>query len=154
VVAALMGKCPPALTVGEARLRPDQIVYIGIRDLDSDEKRAMRELGIKVFTMRDIDENGMASVVHAALNALGNVDALHISLDMDALDPRHAPGVGTPVSGGLTYREAHLLLEILADDGRARTLDIVEVNPILDNNNRTARIAVELTASLFGQRIL
>ena len=154
VVAALMGKCPPVLTVGSQRLRPDQIVFIGIRDLDTEEKRAMREAGVKVFTMRDIDENGMATVVSAALNALGNVDVLHVSLDMDALDPRHAPGVGTPVSGGLTYREAHLLLEMLADDGRTRTLDIVEVNPILDNNNRTARIAVELAASLFGQRIL
>lgn len=154
VVAALMGKCPPTLTVGTTRLRPEQIVYIGIRDLDNEEKSAMRHEGVKVFTMRDIDENGMATVVNAALNALGNVDVLHVSLDMDALDPRHAPGVGTPVPGGLTYREAHLLLEMLADDGRARTLDIVEVNPILDNNNRTARIAVELTASLFGQRIL
>lgn len=153
VVAALMGKCPPALTVGDVRLQPDQIVFIGIRDLDNEEKLAMREAGVSVFTMRDIDENGMATVLHAALNALGNVDFLHVSLDMDALDPRHAPGVGTPVPGGLTYREAHLLLEILADDGRARTMDIVEVNPILDNNNRTARIAVELTASLFGQRI-
>ncbi|MBE2271336.1 MAG: arginase [Anaerolinea sp.] len=154
VVAALMGKCPPVLTVGDVRLRADQIVYLGIRDLDIEEKAAMREAGVRVYTMRDIDENGMATVVHAALNALGNVDALHISLDMDALDPRHAPGVGTPVPGGLTYREAHLLLELLADDGRARTMDIVEVNPILDNNNRTARTAVELTASLFGQRIL
>jgi len=154
VVAALMGHCPPALTVGNVRLRPDQIVYIGIRDLDNDEKLALRDAGVKVFTMRDIDQNGMATVVSAALNVLGNVDVLHVSLDMDALDPRHAPGVGTPVPGGLTYREAHLLLEILADDGRVRTMDIVEVNPILDSNNRTARIAVELAASLFGQRIL
>lgn len=154
VVAALMHKCPPALTIGNTPLKPEQIVFIGTRDLDHDERIAMRDAGVRVFTMRDIDENGMASVVYAALNALGNVDALHVSLDMDALDPRHAPGVGTPVPGGLTYREAHLLLEILADDGRTRSLDIVEVNPILDTNNRTAHMAVELTASLFGQRIL
>ncbi len=153
VVAALMGKCPPVLTIGNVRLRPDQIVFIGTRDLDPAEKQAMRDAGVKVFTMRDIDENGMATVVHDALKALADMDVLHISLDMDALDPRHASGVGTPVPGGLTYREAHLLLEMLADDGRARTMDIVEVNPILDNNNRTARMAVELTASLFGQRI-
>jgi arginase len=104
--------------------------------------------------MREIDELGMAAVVRAALAALGDVEALHVSFDMDSLDPKIAPGVGTPVPGGLTYREAHLLLEMLADDGRVRSLDIVEVNPILDDSNTTAKVAVELAASLFGSRIL
>jgi arginase len=96
----------------------------------------------------------MANVVRTALNTLGDVSALHVSLDMDSLDPQVASGVGTPVPGGLTYREAHLLMEMLADDGRVRSLDIVEVNPILDVGNRTAEVAVELVSSLFGQRIL
>jgi arginase len=152
VVASLMGMGP--VTIGERRLTPRQIAMIGIRDLDADEKIALSQSGIKVFTMRDIDENGMANVVRTALDALGDVGAIHISLDMDALDPQVASGVGTPVPGGLTYREAHLLMEILADDGRVRSLDVVEVNPILDMGNRTAEIAVELIASLFGQRIL
>jgi arginase len=154
VVAALMGKCPPSLTVGDRVLTPDQIVMIGIRDLDNDERAALRDSGIKVLTMREIDERGMASVAREALHTLGDAQALHISWDMDSLDPQVVSGVGTPVPGGLTYREAHLLMEMLADDGRVRSLDVVEINPILDRENRTARMAVELTASLFGQRIL
>jgi arginase len=152
VVASLMGMGP--VTIGERRLTPRQIAMIGVRDLDDAEKITLSQSGIKVLTMRDIDEKGLAGVVRAALDALGNVDALHISLDMDSIDPQVASGVGTPVPGGLTYREAHLLMEMLADDGRVRSLDIVEVNPILDIGNRTAEIAVELVASLFGQRIL
>ncbi len=154
VVTALMGMCPPEFTIGDVRLRSDQIVQIGIRDLDAAEKVALVRSDIKVMTMRDVDENGMAAVVRAALNALGNVDAIHVSFDMDSLEPKVAPGVGTPVPGGLTYREAHLLLEMLADDGRVRSLDIVEVNPILDEHNATAQVAVELATSLFGSRIL
>ncbi len=154
VVSSLMGMSPAVLTIGDVRLRPEQIVQIGIRDLDADEKVALGRSGVKVMTMREIDERGMAEVVHETLQTLGDVDALHVSLDMDALDPKVTPGVGTPVPGGLTYREAHLLLEMLADDGRVRSLDIVEVNPILDERNETARVAVELAASLFGSRIL
>lgn len=154
VVAALMGRGPASLMIGERRLRADQVVMIGVRDLDPLERVALRESGIKVLTMRDIDENGMAQAVHAALNALGNVDAIHVSFDMDSLDPSIAPGVGTPVPGGLSYREAHLLMEMLADDGRVRSLDIVEINPILDNANSTAEAAVSMAASLLGQRIL
>ncbi|NUQ02739.1 MAG: arginase [Anaerolineae bacterium] len=153
VVASLMGLCPPPLRFGTKQLSPDQIVYIGVRDLDPEEKKAMSQHHLKVLTMREIDEVGMANVVHAALNALGNVDCIHVSLDMDALDPSVAPGVGTPVAGGLTYREAHLLMEMLADDGRIRALDIVEVNPILDLGNATGKLAVELAASLLGSRI-
>jgi arginase len=154
VVAALMGLCPPPLQIGERRLQPHEIVMIGTRDLDPAERVALRSTGIKVMTMRDIDEVGMANVVRASLTALGDVSAIHVSFDMDSLDPSVAPGVGTPVSGGLTIREAHLLMEMLADDGRVRSLDLVEVNPILDEYNRTAQVAVELASSLFGQRII
>lgn len=154
VVAALMGRCPPVLTIGETRLQPDQIVMIGIRDLDTEERLALRESGIYVLTMRDLDERGMAAVASDALNRLKDRRTLHVSLDMDAIDPQIAPGVGTPVSGGLNYREAHLLMEMLADDGRVQSLDIVEINPILDERNQTSELAVELATGLFGQRIL
>lgn len=154
VVAALMGHCPPVLTIGERTLMPENMAMIGIRDLDAEEKKALTGSGIHVMTMREIDEQGMARVVRGVLDHFAGCTSLHISLDMDSLDPQFARGVGTPVPGGLTYREAHLLMEMLADDGRVRSLDIVEVNPILDQINHTAEIAVELTASLFGQRIL
>ena len=104
--------------------------------------------------MRDIDEQGFAAVATMALENLKHVERLHVSLDVDALDPQASPGAGTLVPGGLTYREAQLLMELIADTRRLTSLDIVEINPILDNHNQTARIAVELTASLFGQRIL
>src|SRR5690606_14933187 len=131
-----------------------QITYIGIRDLDAGERQLLRELGIRVFTMREVDEMGMAAAGREALAALGDVDVLHVSWDMDSLDPQVVSGVGTPVPGGLTYREAHLLAEMLHDDGRVRSLDIVEINPTLDRENQTALLAVEIAASLFGQRIL
>ncbi len=154
VVAALMGRCPPPLVVGTTRLEPELTAMIGIRDLDVEEREALSDSGIFVHTMRDIDEQGMANVVQDVLRQFRGVDAIHVSLDMDSLDPSAAPGVGTPVPGGLTYREAHLIMELLADNGRVRSLDIVEVNPILDTGNRTAEVAIELAASLFGQRIL
>lgn len=154
VVAALMGRCPPALTIGKKALLPEQIVMIGTRDLDNEERVKLRESGISVLTMRYLDEKGMAYVAKEALDALGDMKALHVSWDMDSLDPRLVSGVGTPVPGGLTYREAHLLMEMLADDGRVRALDVVEINPIIDRENRTAQIAVELVASMFGQRII
>jgi arginase len=154
VVRSLMGQGPASLAIGERQLQVEQIVMIGIRDLDPLERLDLRASGMKVLTMRDIDENGMAAVMRAALNTLGNVDTIHVSFDMDSLDPAIAPGVGTPVAGGLSYREAHLLMEMLADDGRVKSLDLVEVNPILDISNQTAQVAVEMAASLFGQRIL
>ncbi|MBL8157815.1 MAG: arginase, partial [Anaerolineae bacterium] len=126
VVSALMGKCPPPLLIGDRRLQSNQIVMIATRDLDPLEKIAIREAGIKVMTMSEIDENGMADVVRAALRSLGDVQSIHVSFDMDSLDPAVAPGVGTPVSGGLTIREAHLILEMLAADGRVDSLDLVE----------------------------
>ncbi len=154
VVRCLMGQGPKELSVGERSLRPDEIVMIGTRDLDAQERVDLRASGIKVFTMRDIDEIGIAAVMNAVMQVLGNMQYIHVSFDMDSLDPTVAPGVGTPVVGGLSYREAHLLMEMLADDGRVRSMDIVEVNPILDTRNHTAEIAVGMAASLFGQRIL
>lgn len=154
VVAALMGRCPPPLQVGHTRLEPELVAMIGIRDLDPPEKAALTGSGIFVHTMRDIDVQGIANGVQDVLRQFRGVDAIHVSLDMDSLDPSAATGVGTPVPGGLTYREAHLIMEMLADDGRVHSLDIVEINPILDTGNRTAEVAVELAASLFGQRIL
>jgi len=154
VVAALMGRGAEALFVGNRRLQAEQVVMIATRDLDEPEKVALRESGINVMTMRAIDEKGMAEVVREALAELRGVEAIHVSFDMDAIDPSVAPGVGTLVPGGLSYREAHLLMEMLADDGRVRSLDIVEVNPILDERNRTAQIAVEMVASLLGQKII
>lgn len=156
-LAALLGRGPKELTdIGRAgaKLKPSEAVIIGARDLDPDEKIAVRESGMLVITMREIDEMGMAQAVHNALDRLSPLKKLHLSFDMDSLDPDVAPGVGTPVAGGLTYREAHLLMEILADTGKVASLDIVEVNPILDNRNRTAELSVGLAASLFGRRIL
>ncbi|MEK7327505.1 MAG: arginase [Chloroflexota bacterium] len=156
-LAALMGRGPKELAgIGHdrAKLKPSEAVIIGARDLDPLERVALREAGVLVITMRDIDEMGMSAAAHQALERLSNLKKLHVSLDMDSLDPMEAPGVGTPVPGGLTYREAHLLMETLADSGKVASLDIVEVNPILDDRNRTAKLGVELAASLFGQRII
>lgn len=137
-----------------AKLRAQDIVMIGIRDLDLQERIALAHSGIIVYTMRDVDELGMATVARRALARLNRLARIHVSLDMDALDPSVAAGVGTPVTGGLTFREAHLLMEILAESERVCSLDIVEVNPILDDGNRTAEVAVALAASLLGQQIL
>jgi arginase len=156
-VAALMGEGPARLVqIGApgAALTGPQTVQIGIRSLDAPERERLVRSDIHVFTMRHLDELGMAVVARQALDQLRHVPRLHVSLDMDSLDPDEAPGVGTPVPGGLTYREAHLLMEILGDSGRVESLDIVEINPILDDMNKTAELAVELAASLLGQRIL
>jgi arginase len=156
-VAILTGDGPESLTRLGSRfpvLKPEQVVQIGIRDLDSAERRRVLTSGIHVFTMRHIDELGMASVARQALELLAPYEQIHVSLDLDCLDPLVAPGVGTPVPGGLSYREAHLLMEILGDHGRICSVDVVEVNPILDQGNQTAEMAVALIASLLGQRIL
>jgi len=136
------------------KLLADDIVMIGIRDLDPLEKARLQESGITIYTMRDIDERGIGAITHEALKRLKHRQRLHVSLDMDSIDPQVAPGVGTGVPGGLTYREAQLLMEIIADTGRVGSVDMVEINPILDQSNQTARIAVELAASLFGKSIL
>lgn len=136
------------------KLQPTEVVLVGVRSLDSEEKVTLRKSGIKIYTMREIDERGIAAVAREALERLSHLPRLHVSLDMDSLDPREAPGVGTPVPGGLTSREAHLLMEIIADCACVGSIDVVEINPILDERNQTAKIAVELIASLLGQTIL
>ncbi len=136
------------------KIDPENVVLLGIRDLDEMEKKRLKKSGISVFTMRDIDEQGISSVANKALMKFLHMKRLHISLDMDALDPVEAPGVGTPVPGGLTYREAHLLMEIIADSGKLTSMDLVEINPILDQANKTAKLAVDLTISALGKRIL
>ena len=156
-VAVLMGRGHPDLVnLGHAgaKLRPQDIVMIGVRDLDAQERVELAQSGIQVYTMRDVDELGMATVARRTLTDLSHLNRIHVSLDMDALDPTVAPGVGTPVTGGLTARETHLLMEILSEANKVRSLDVVEINPILDDGNQTAELAVELIASLLGQRIL
>jgi arginase len=136
------------------KLEPRDVVLVGVRDLDREERKLIRDQQLTVFTMRDIDEQGIAEVARQALAKLAHRSRLHVSLDMDSLDPTEAPGVGTPVDGGLTYREAHLLMEILAQEANIASIDVVEVNPILDHRNETARLAVGLIASLLGKTIL
>jgi len=156
-LAVLLGKGPDELVdVGRSgpKLNPSHVVLIGVRDLDLLEKLGLKESGCSVFTMRDVDELGMHTVLKKTLKILGDCQHIHLSLDMDSIDPNEAPGVGTPVAGGLNYREAQLLMETVHDTGRLRALDIMETNPILDNRNRTAQVAVSLTASLFGKSII
>jgi arginase len=135
------------------KVRPEDVVLIGIRSLDQGEVRLMREGGLTVYTMKDIDRRGIPAIAEEAVGKLKHLGKVHLSLDADVLDPEVAPGVGTPVQGGLTYREAHLLMELLCDSRIITSLDLVEVNPILDVANRTARIMVELAGSLLGKRI-
>ncbi|CAB5081844.1 Arginase (EC [Olavius algarvensis associated proteobacterium Delta 3] len=156
-VAVLTGSgFPELLNIGRAgpKLKPSEIVLMGIRRLDFRERSMLRESGITVYTMRDIDERGMSTVAYEALEKLQHLPRIHVSLDADSLDPIEAPGVGTPAPGGLTYREAHLLMEILSDSSRIGSMDVVEINPILDQRNQTAKIAVELATSLLGDGIL
>jgi len=156
-LAVLMGAGYPGLVdVGRPgpKLPAGDVVMIGIRELDPGERERLKESGITVYTMREIDERGMGAITREALERLEHRDRLHVSLDMDALDPQVGPGVGTASPGGISYREAQLLMEIIADSGRCSGLDIVEINPVFDQHNRTAQLAVELTASLFGKRIL
>jgi arginase len=156
-LAILCGDGPPALVnlgFPGPKLNPAHVVQIGIRNLDQRERGRLVASGIGVYTMRHVDEMGMANVARQALDRLRHLPRLHVSLDLDSLDPDEAPGVGTPVPGGLTYREAHLLMEILGDSGRVSSIDVVEINTILDERNRTAELAVELVASLLGQRII
>jgi len=127
---------------------------VGIRSLDPGERELIGELDLRVFTMSEIDRRGVDAVMVDALAFLEGERFLHVSLDLDAVDPMFAPGVGTPVPGGLSYREAHLALELVAESNRLDSLDVVEVNPILDRENETGKLAVELVASALGKRIL
>ncbi|MFB6107384.1 MAG: arginase [Haloplanus sp.] len=137
-----------------AGLDAGHVALVGVRDLDPGERAALRDSDVTAFTMSDVDDRGITAVVEDALDvATTGTDGLHVSLDLDWLDPTEAPGVGTPVRGGVTYREAHAALERVADAG-PRSLELVEVNPILDDHNRTAELAVELAASALGKRIL
>jgi arginase len=130
-------------------------VLIGLRDVDLRERPIVRESGVTAFTMRDIDECGLRNIMERAIRAATDGTAgFHLSLDMDAVDPDEAPGVGTPVRGGMTYREAHLAMETICDAGRMLSMEIVEVNPVLDDANRTALLGVELTMSALGKKIL
>jgi arginase len=155
-LALLLGHGDEALrrSTGIAPLRPEDVVLLGLRSVDPDERAFIRGEGLTALTMSDVDRGGIAAVTSAALAALAHVDTLHVSFDADVLDPAVAPGVGTPVPGGLGYREAHLLMELLHESGRVSSVDLVEVNPILDEGNRTAGVVVELAASLFGRTIL
>jgi arginase len=158
-LAALLGLGPERLSnlYGYApKIAPENTVLIGVRDIDASERENIRRAGMShVYTMRDIDERGMRTVMEEALRAAGNGTAgYHVSLDLDWVDPEDAPGVGTPVRGGATYREAHLAMEILADHGGLLSFEMVEVNPVIDEHNRTADLAVELACSVFGKKIL
>src|SRR5579885_1920048 len=157
-LAAIMGLGPPELANifnFSPKVSPENAVLVGVRDIDAIEKENVRRAGIDVFTMRDIDERGMRAVMEDAIRIAGQGTAgYHVSLDMDWVDPEDAPGVGTPVRGGATYREAHLAMEIIADHGKMLSLEVVEVNPVIDEHNRTADLAVELISSAFGKKIL
>jgi len=157
-LAALLGHEPEELArIGgfAPKTHPATTVLIGVRNLDEREKTAVRESNVHVFTMKDIDRHGMASVAERAVAlASAGTAGVHVSFDMDVCDPSIAPGVGTPVKGGIDYREAHLLMEIVADSGMLTALDLVEVNPTLDVRNATALLGVELALSALGMKIL
>jgi arginase len=157
-VAHLVGLGDPRLA-GIAQpspaVRPEHLVMVGLRDLDPPEQKHIGRLGITVFTMRDIDERGLKSVMAEAIAiASRGTGGIYVSCDPDWIDPTDAPGVGTPVRGGATYREGHLALEMVADSGQLVGMDLVEINPVLDERNRTAALAVDLVVSAFGKRIL
>jgi arginase len=152
-LAVLSGLGDSRLTEVFRAVDPKDLVLIGVRSVDPGEARLLKELGVRVYTMHEVDRLGIARIAEEALDHLSGL-SLHVSLDADVLDPTLAPGVGTPVPGGLTYREAHLFMEILALSGRVKSLDLVEVNPILDERNRTAEMMVGLALSLLGKQIL
>ncbi len=157
-LACVLGLGPRELThlMGYApKVAPRNAVVIGLRDVDELEKPHVRDSGIRAFTMRDIDERGLRAVMEEALRIASDGTAgFHLSVDMDFVDPQDAPGVGTPVRGGATYREAHLAMEMICDSGKMLSMEIVEVNPVIDEVNRTADLAVELVMSALGKRIL
>jgi arginase len=157
-LACIVGQGPAELTElfgYKPKVAPENVVIVGLRDVDQTEKPHVRQYGVHAFTMRDIDERGMRSVMEEAIRlASAGTEGFHLSLDMDFVDPKDAPGVGTPVRGGVTYREAHLALEMICDSRRMLSMEVVEVNPVIDEVNRTADLAVELVMSGLGKRIL
>jgi len=156
VLAAALGLAGPAFEDGWGlpALDRTRVALVAVRSLDEGERLLLQELDAKVFTMSDVDRFGVERAVRESLTHIAGPGFVHVSLDMEAVDPDVAPGVGTPVRGGLSYREAHLALELVAESGLASSLDVVEVNPILDRENETGRLAVELAASALGARIL
>jgi arginase len=157
-LACCIGNGPRELTTLAGTVpmvRPENVALVGLRSVDDIERLNVRGTGVRAFTMRDIDEEGMRSVIEQAIKAASAGTAgFHVSFDMDAVDPAEAPGVGTPVAGGLTYREAHLAMESICDSGRMTSVEIVEVNPVMDIANKTAILGVELIMSALGKRIL
>jgi arginase len=157
-LACCIGLGPPELSgiFGYSpKIDPRNVALVGIRSVDREERDNVQRSGVHAFTMRDIDERGMRSVIEQAIDVASSGTAgIHVSLDMDAVDPDEAPGVGTPVRGGITYREAHLAMETLGDTNRLTSMEVVEVNPVIDEANRTAILAVELVMSAMGKRIL
>ncbi len=154
-LAAALGLCGPGFKSDAWPLPSvERVALVGVRSLDDGERSLLKELGAKIFTMSDLDKLGVEHAISEALDHVAGPGFVHVSLDLDVLDPDVAPGVGTPVRGGLSYREAHLAMEMVADSGLAGSLEVVEVNPILDRENGTALLAVELVASALGARIL
>jgi arginase len=157
-LACCIGLGPPELSnifSYSPKIEPRNVALVGIRSVDRDERDNVQRSGVHAFTMRDVDERGMRSVIQQAIDVASDGTAgIHLSLDMDAVDPDEAPGVGTPVRGGITYREAHLAMETLGDTGLLASMEVVEVNPVIDEANRTAILAVELVMSAMGKRIL
>jgi arginase len=147
---------PVLLNIGgyTPKIKPENLVIIGARSLDDGEKELIKEKGIKVYTMHEIDRLGMTQVMKETIDYLSGTDGVHLSLDLDGLDPDDAPGVGTPVKGGISYRESHLAMEMLAEADMVTSAEFVEVNPILDQHNKTAEVAVALMSSLFGDKLL
>jgi arginase len=157
-LACCVGLGPTELTnlLGFApKVNPQRTALVGLRDVDALEKGLVRNTGVRAFTMRDIDERGLRSVMDEAVRiASEDTAGFHLSLDMDWIDPQFAPGVGTPVRGGATYREGHLAMELICDSGHMLSMEVVEVNPVIDEVNRTADLAVEMIMSALGKRIL
>ena len=157
-LAAIIGYGAPELaeiTGFRPMIEPRNVAIVGVRDLDAKERRLVKESGVHVFTMRDIDERGMREVMTEALRfASDETMGAAVSLDLDMIDPEDAPGVGTPVRGGITYREAHLAMEMIADSEAMLSLEVVEINPVIDLHNKTAMLGVELVLSGLGKKIL
>ena len=156
-LSAVLGYGHPELVnIGGSgpKISSKDVVLIGVRSVDPGERDFLKEQNVLIFTMRDLDEQGMGTIMHKALDHLSHCSKIHVSFDLDSLDPKDAPGVGTPCPGGISYREAQLGMEIVADCRKCISLDLVEINPILDDRNKTAQVGCELAASLLGKRIL